>query len=285
MKPIAAALACLALCAAPSLAAAKTTTGPDYSDLWWNEAESGWGAHVTQQGDVVFMVLFVYDAQQRPRFFVASNMARATAANGADAFEGTLYSTSGPTFTAAFDPARVQPRAVGTARLRFDSPGSARLEYSVDGTPVAKAITRQVWRPIDLQGEYKGGLFAAATAGSCALGLGSIAYPGTVSVKRSGDMVAIEMAFAPGFADSGTCRMTGRWNQLGSLASITGGSYTCAFENGPGPVAGTFELTAVESDESGFAGRYAGREEGTCLHSGRLGGLRARIAPRSPPEQ
>jgi hypothetical protein len=283
MKTIAATLACLALLAAPAVTHAVTTAGPDYSDLWWNAAESGWGAHVTQQGDVIFMVLFVYDSQQRPRFFVASSMPRVEG-SGADSFEGPLYSTSGPAFATAFDPARVVARAVGTASLRFNSTGAATLNYTVDGVPVAKTITRQVWRPIDLQGDYKGGVFATATADSCRLGLPSIGYPGTVRVSRTGDDITIDLAFTPGFADSGACRMSGRWNQLGSLAAITQGTYSCTFENGPTPVAGTFELTAIESDESGFAGRYLAREDGTCIHSGRLGGVRARIAPQPPPE-
>lgn len=290
MKRIAAALACFALLL-PAATRAATTAGPDYSDLWWNAAESGWGAHVTQQGDVVFLVLFVYDSGARPRFFVASGMGRAGSVNGADVFEGPLYSTTGPAFASAFDPARVVARAVGTARLRFDSPGSATLDYTVDGVPVTKPITRQVWRPIDLRGNYKGGIFANATASSCRLGLPTIAYAGSLTVARSGDTITIDLGFHPGFADFGTCRMTGRWNQQGSLASITQGTYACTFENGPTPVAGTFEITAIESDESGFAGRYAAREDGTCLHSGRLGGFRARVSttdtdtpPPPPPD-
>lgn len=280
MSRIAAAFTCLALLVLPAVTRATTTTGPDYSDLWWNAGESGWGAHVTQQGDVLFMVLFVYDSQQRPRFFVASSMARG--AGGSDVFEGTLYSTSGPAFTTSFDPARVAARAVGTARLRFDSPGSAILDYTVDGVPVSKAITRQVWRALDLRGEYKGGIFATGTASSCPLGLPSIAYPGTVRVSQSADVVSLDLEFNPGFADSGTCRMSGRWSQQGSLASVTQGSYACTFENGPTPVAGIFEITGIESDENGFAGRYLGREGASCMHAGRIGGFRARIAPPQP---
>lgn len=284
MKLVATALASLALLASPQPALAATTTGSDYSDLWWNAAESGWGAHVTQQGDILFAVLFVYDSEHRPRFFVASSMARIAAASG-EAFEGTLYSTSGPAFGAAFDPARVTARAVGTATLRFDAAGSGTLSYTVDGVPVTKAITRQVWRPIELQGEFKGGLFANATADTCRLATSTIAYPGTVRVTRSGDQATIDLDFTPTFADTGACRMTGKWTQQGSLATITQGTYTCTFENGPTPVAGTFELTAIESDENGFAGRYSARQDGSCIHTGRLGGFRARLAPPEPPPE
>ena len=60
----------------PMAQAATSTDGTSYSDLWWNPAESGWGAHITLQADVAFMVLYVYDLQRQPRFFVASGLQR-----------------------------------------------------------------------------------------------------------------------------------------------------------------------------------------------------------------
>lgn len=282
MRGILATFVCLALLAVAPAVRATSTAGPDYSDLWWNAAESGWGAHVTQQDDVVFMVLYVYDAERRPRFFVASDMRRAGAASG-DTFEGTLYSTSGPAFTGPFDPAQVALRAVGIARLRFDSPGAAVLSYTVDGVAVERAITRQSWRSPDLAGEYRGGLFGTATAMTCPLGLPTIAYPGSFRISQAGDQVTIDTTFNPGFASTGTCRMTGRLSQQGSLASITEGAYECEFVNGPLPVAGTFELTAIEWSESGLGGLYRGREGASCLHEGHFGGIR-RVRGVATPE-
>lgn len=279
MRRLLAAIACIAQLTA---ARAGSTTGPDYSDLWWNAAESGWGAHVTQQEDVVFMVLYVYDAERRPRFFVASDMRRAAMPTG-DTFEGALYSTAGPALAGPFDPEQVTRRAVGTARLRFDAPGAGVLTYVADGVAVEKAITRQAWRPPQLAGEYRGGLFGTATAMTCPLGLPDIAYPGSFRISQSGDQVTIETTFTPAFADTGTCRMTGRLTQQGSLASITEGSYECQFVNGPIPVAGTFELTAIEASESGLGGSYRGREGTSCIHEGRLGGIR-RAAGAATPE-
>jgi len=282
MRRLLAAFACVALLTATAAARAASTAGPDYSDLWWNAAESGWGAQITQQEDVVFMVLYVYDAERRPRFFVASDMRRAPAASG-DTFEGTLYSTSGPAFSGSFDPARVTARAVGTARLRFDSPGGGALSYTVDGVAVEKAITRQAWRSPQLAGEYRGGLFGTATAMTCPLGLPTIAYPGSFRISQAGDQVTIEMSFTPVFANSGTCRMAGRLAQQGSLASITEGTYECEFVNGPVPVAGSFELTAIEWSESGLGGLYRGREGASCLHEGHFGGIR-RVRGLATPE-
>lgn len=281
MKAIATTLAWLALLACAP-AAARSGTTPDYSDLWWNSGESGWGAHVTLQDDVVFMVLYVYDDARNPRFFVAPDMARA--AGSTSIHEGPLYRTTGPAFAGAFDPARVTSQAVGSARLAFTTPTEATLEYTVGNARVRKVLARQSWRPPSLAGNYKGGLFATATASTCPLGLPTLAYPGSLGVKQEGDAVTIDMAFAPGFSESGTCRMTGRLVAQGSLASLVDGTYDCRFSNS-NTVSGTFELTAIESGETGFGGRYSGVEGAACRHSGYLGGMRRGYAnlPEPPP--
>ena len=283
MRRALAAVACLAALAAGTPSLAASTARSDYSDLWWNAAESGWGAHVTLQDDVVFLVLFVYDAARQPRFYTASDMR--PVAGGGETFQGLLYATRGPAFAGAFDPAQVVIRAVGEVTLRFDSPTAATLAYSVDGVAVSKSITRQGWRAPDLAGSYRGGLFAQAA--NCLLP--TVEYPGTLVVSQAGDVVTIESAFQPGFAEAGTCRMVGRLAQHGSLAAITAGTYTCEFENGPNPVAGTFEITAIEAGRSGFHGRYRGLEGAQCVHAGSFGGFldgsrEVPPAPEPPPE-
>lgn len=275
---IVATLLCLLALAATAPARATSPTLSDYSDLWWNAAESGWGAHVTLQDDVVFMVLYVYDAQRQARFFVAPNMPRNLATQvqtpmPGDSFTGPLHATQGPPFAGNFNPAQVTHREVGTARLVFSSPNEGELAYTVDGTTITKRITRQAWRPPDLAGQYKGGVFATATASTCPLGLPSIAYAGSLAVTQSGDQLTIDANVAPGFAENGICRFTGRLVQQGSLASITGGTYSCTFTNDIN-ASGTFDLTAIESGLNGFGGRYTALEGAACRYTGRLGGIR-----------
>jgi hypothetical protein len=178
----------------------------------------------------------------------------------------------------------VTATSVGTARLEFVSPAEARLDYTVGGTRVQKTLTRQSWRAPNLSGEYLGGLFATATASSCPQGLPSIAYPGTVVITQAGDTIGIEMAVAPGFAENGTCRMTGRLMPQGALGSIQG-AYNCSFSNEI-TTAGTFELLDVESGPNGFGGRYSALEGQACRHAGYLGGTRRSrgVTPVARPE-
>ncbi len=274
-------LAIAATLALPFAASADSSSLPDYSDLWYNPAESGWGAHVTLQDNVIFMVLYVYDAQRQPRFFVASDMRQAEAGQP---FTGALYSTTGPVFSGAFNPANVTVRAVGTATISFNTVGTATLGYSVDGVSVTKSITRQSWRIPDYTGDYKGGLFATST--NCPSGLPSIAYPGQVKISQSGDTMTIDSTFQPGFAVSGICKWTGKLSQLGTVVSINQGTYQCDFFEEPNTVSGTFTLTSIEANEAGFAGRYTANQGGTCNHVGYLGGVRRGYSdtPPSNPE-
>src|SRR2546423_9771958 len=89
-----------ALAAAVSLSAAAVTTTVDYSDMWYAapaNSESGWGANLAQQGDILFVTLFVYGADNTPRWYVAPNVP----STGANTFRGDLVSVgSGTVFTA-----------------------------------------------------------------------------------------------------------------------------------------------------------------------------------------
>jgi alpha-tubulin suppressor-like RCC1 family protein len=45
----------------------------DFSDLWWNGNESGWGVALTQEFGTIFATLYSYDNGGNPRWYVASN--------------------------------------------------------------------------------------------------------------------------------------------------------------------------------------------------------------------
>src|SRR5690348_5728699 len=62
---------------------------------------------------------------------------------GPDSFTGTLYTTTGPAYTAAiFDPAQVRATAVGSATLRF-SGDTGTFTSTVQGVTQTKTVTRQ----------------------------------------------------------------------------------------------------------------------------------------------
>jgi len=118
------------------------TTPPavDYTDLWFNPSESGWGIGISQQYGMMFLAWFVYDAGGAPVWFVAP----ACAMSGSSC-EGDLYGTTGPAPGPSFDPSQVHATAVGTVSVDFSDANNATLTYTVSGVTAAKTITRQLF--------------------------------------------------------------------------------------------------------------------------------------------
>ncbi len=110
----------------------------NFTALWWNASESGWGLNVNHQGNTLFATLFTYDSDGAPMWLVMSNGVR----QGDGSFRGDLARTTGPVFNAQPWGA-VGVQNVGTMSISFSSASSMQLSYSVNGVQVQKSLTRQ----------------------------------------------------------------------------------------------------------------------------------------------
>lgn len=122
--------------------AANAAGKPNYGDLWWNAAESGWGLSISQQNQNLFAVWYIYDPDGQPAWYV---MPEGSWTN-ATTWTGPLYRTRAaalPFLSGAYSAAGIVPTLVGTLELRFASPQSATMAYTIDGVAGTKAITRQ----------------------------------------------------------------------------------------------------------------------------------------------
>lgn len=113
----------------------------DYTDLWWNAAESGWGLNLIQHpSNAIFGVMYTYDGNGKPMWLVLP----AGAWTSPTVYTGALYRVTGPPFTSpTFNPAAVNVRQVGSATLTFSGRDGGTFAFGVDGTQVTKPITRQ----------------------------------------------------------------------------------------------------------------------------------------------
>src|SRR5258705_165152 len=114
-------LATLLFCTWAPFASAPTAS-TDFTDMWWvGPAESGWGANVIQQGDTLFITLFVYGINNQPTWYVGPATAYQGTVAGAQRFTGLLYKVSGPYFGApVFDTTTVNVTSV--ASITFTAP-------------------------------------------------------------------------------------------------------------------------------------------------------------------
>jgi Big-like domain-containing protein len=124
---------------------APAPTGVNVQGLWWRSvagSESGWGVNLTQQGEKLFATWFTYDADGNGLWLVMSDGVK----TGDNAYSGALYRTSGPAYNAAvFDKSAVVRTQVGTASFSFSDASNGVFTASVNGSVVAKPITRLVY--------------------------------------------------------------------------------------------------------------------------------------------
>lgn len=126
--------------AAPNLAAAT-----NYQGLWQAASgnESGWGATLTHQGDVIFMVWYTYEPTGGPLWLSATAQ---KVAQGV--YAGTFYRTNGPPYNAVpFSPALVTQIPVGTMQLAFAGGDSGSFSYTIGGVTQTRQIARLLFRP------------------------------------------------------------------------------------------------------------------------------------------
>jgi hypothetical protein len=129
-----------------ALAAAGSLFPSDnYSDGWWDPAESGWALIVQQSGNKLVATWNVYDASGRPVWFsLQPGSWQRDSANNLR-YVGTIYMTTGPFWGGPFDPARVSVTAVGTGSFIPQAPSRARFEYTIGAVSGAKQLVRLVF--------------------------------------------------------------------------------------------------------------------------------------------
>ena len=118
----------------------STPPAIDYTDLWWNPNESGWGMEITQQYSVMFLAWYVYDSAGKPMWYVAPDCV--VVGNGCS---GSLYRTTGPALGPTFNPSAVQVFTADTVSLSFSDANNGTLSYTVNGASASKTITRQLF--------------------------------------------------------------------------------------------------------------------------------------------
>ncbi len=125
-------------------ATGETEPAINYTDLWWNQNESGWGVSLTQQYGIIFAAWFTYDAAGNPVWYVASNCPLEKSV-----CTGDLYQVNGGTpLTSVWNGTKKNVTKAGSVTFEFADPSNATMTYTFNNAPnviTKKAITRQVF--------------------------------------------------------------------------------------------------------------------------------------------
>lgn len=113
----------------------------NYSALWWNPSESGWGIALTQQFATIFATIYTYDADGNPIWYVASNCPVVDSG-----CSGDLYQVNGGSSpTVEWNGASKAVTKVGTVSFIFANGSNGTMHYTLNGVSASKSISRQLY--------------------------------------------------------------------------------------------------------------------------------------------
>ena len=234
----------------------------DYTDIWWNPAESGQGYNLAQNGDFIFATFFVYGSQTAPTWYTAQLLL-----DGAGKFSGSVFATTGPWFgTVPFDPARVTVSQVGNATFQPTAADKGVLTYAVGPVEVVKNIQRQNLVPVQLAGNYTGAITLNDAGCANPADNGPVDVPATLQVTQGPSGQIQIVADFMGIA-SCTFANTGPVAQTGALITFQG-TYTCS-DGSVTPIT-VYELKATSL---GIEGRWTSPNAAGCREDARFGGV------------
>ncbi|CAN5165613.1 hypothetical protein BH11PSE11_BH11PSE11_18100 [soil metagenome] len=116
-----------------------TAPTPDYSDLWWNPNESGWGVTLSQQYGVMFAAIFSFDAIGNPVWYVVSNCVVSEVGCSGDLYR--VVGGSRPTIE--WNGTNLAVDKVGFIDFLFSDSSNGRMNFFIDGLSNTKLIMRQ----------------------------------------------------------------------------------------------------------------------------------------------
>jgi len=114
--------------------------GIDFSDAWYDLAQSGWGISVHQRPNSrMFVTLYIYTDSGEPMWLVSSEMRWSDPLT----VSGDLLNARAAGFpVSGFDSRSVSLRPVGKLSFRFSDRRSGVVEFTIDGRSYLRNITR-----------------------------------------------------------------------------------------------------------------------------------------------
>jgi hypothetical protein len=250
----------VAACAFP-----VTALGTDFTDIWFNPQESGWGVNVVQADNFLFLTFFIYGANRQPTWYTAQLTWDGTR------YSGGLYRTEGSFWPNTWNPAE-HPAAVQVGNASFQPDANDAYHATLVWNDVGvggqtKRVQRQTLTTIAVGGSYRGGQSGAYS--SCAQSSQNQGYTDTYRLnvtQAANGSAALTFVY-----DSGaTCTLTGTLQQFGQLYDLPGASYACTGTLTFTTTATVYELKATAQ---GLEGRLVANLPSGCREDADFSGV------------
>jgi hypothetical protein len=234
----------------------------DYTDLWYDAANAGWGINVVQSGDLLFLTFFVYGESGQPIWY-AAQLDRDTSGDF-DGYLGALYVGAGTWFALPWEARRFSVAPVGTASFQPSGAYTASLGYTVRGqSRVAAVVSRQPLRQASLEGHYAA--VVGATSTSCAATrTGQFMATLTVAAGTAPGALQMDVAYPDGLA----CTFIATLATHGRLYNSSVASYACSDGEH-----GSATLEEIALTQHGLEGRWTTSTAEGCVRASTFAAL------------
>lgn len=197
----------------------------DYTDIWYNAQQPGYGFNFIQSDLYIFATFFIYGPGGQPTWLVAG-----LDYDGVSAWSGNLYAATGTFYGAPWNPASYVPTKVGTATFT-PSPSNnwqGTLSYVVQSGAVAAvtvSIERQTLTVIRTGGKYSGAQVGGYSGCTNSADDSSYRdyYELTVTHNQNGS-VTYQFEYNSGLS----CTLSGVYQLHGQYYEVPNATYTCS---------------------------------------------------------
>lgn len=223
-----------------AFAVVRPAAATDWTDIWWNQNESGWGVNFVQASDFIFATFFVYGTNNQPIWYTGQ-----LSVDNNGIWSGPLYQTTGTYLGIPWNTNDRSATQVGTVTFAPANSYSGTLTYNVNSTNVQKQITRQTLKTIPLGGSYSGAYLSVFSNCNNSSFNGGLTYFAnfTVTQTAGGSLQIVVDSNAP-------FTMSGAWAQDGQLYRVPNASYSLGGNNY------TAQLTQVKATAQGIEGQW-----------------------------
>ena len=234
----------------------------NYTDVYYNPAESGWGVFLVQTNTFQFVAFFIYGSDGRPTWYSAQ-----LTDDGTGNYTGSLYATTGTYFALPWNSAQATINPVGTVKFSPVDIYRATITYTVNGVgTVSKAIQRTTLTPEVLGGSYSGSLTGSISG--CANPANNVVhFDGrfNLNVSQVGNQSAtltFTIVAFNGAPSNAVCTLSGPIAQVGLLYQMANASYSCPLSPATSAIINSFHVVG-----QGIEGRWHADDGGGCVES------------------
>lgn len=254
----------LAACLLASTAALAT----DKTDLYYNPSESGWGMTIANQGDTIFVTIYVYGQDNLPTWLVGTATRISTDSSGVNTYSGDLFRTQGPYYgLGAFSPGSVVATKAGTYTYRETSVNGGQITYSVGTTTVIKNIQRQTLATNPNVVGIFAGAYYSTVSGCNNSSLNGSAFS-FVNIAITGTPAATQLGML--FSTNVVCSVSSAYSQSGRMGQMSG-TWSCT----PNGATGNTNIFEIEAGANALSGRFTTTYSSNgCTENGFFSGVR-----------